>query len=868
MKVSPEKKIFSGFSFALLILIIIGVLSYYSITQCASTARLHVHTLDVLKHIGVVLSLMNDAETGGRGYIITGDDKYLEPYNESLASIEKELNSLKYLTADNPHQKSRIDILQHLIEDKYNDLGDKINLRKDKGFEAASQSVLTGEGRKIMDKIRGVINEMKSEEMDLVAKRDKMCKRHSQNTLVIIFSGGGFVFAITLVSVFFIIREPRRREKAEEQLRERAQLANLVAEISVALIQKGALRDILQRCCGVFVRNLNVAFARIWTLNRAENMLELQSSAGIYTHIDGAHARVPVGKYKIGLIAEERKPHLTNVVVGDTRIHNQAWAKQMGMVAFAGYPLIIEDRVVGVMAMFAQRALSEFVLKALGSVSESIALFVEHKLAEDELFKSMEQYRLLVENIPDVVWTSDISGNNIFISSNVEKMTGYKQEEFYRKGADIWFGRIHPDDIEKVKKAYESLIASKTPYDVEYRYKKKDENWIWVHDKAITSYKRDDATYVDGIFSDITAKKQSEIALQKALGELKERSKQIECRNQEIALLAEMAERLQIVSSNEEAYSIISFYIQKLFPEHAGVMFTFDNARRLLESAVTWGSPKNGESVLVSDNCWALRLGRLHKVDDPKSGLTCAHFKQVPSFGYMCIPMVAHGETMGILHLQDKRSDRDREETARTEFAESKRQLVVTVAEHMAQALANIQLRKTLREQSIRDPLTDLFNRRYMNETLELELRRVKRSKKSIGIVMLDIDHFKLFNDKYGHEAGDVLLRALGDFLRIYMREGDIVCRYGGEEFALVLIEASLEDTRKRAEELQAEIKKLRILYRGKPLENITISLGVSVFPEHGTTVEDLLRAADQALYKAKTDGRDRLEVFAIKEAG
>src|SRR3990167_57313 len=516
---------------------------------------------------------MDDAETGGRGYFFTGGDKFLAQYNKSLASIEKELNSLKYFTANNPHQKSRFDILQHLIEDKYKDLGNKINLRKDKGYDAVLQSILTGEGKKIMDKIRGVINEM----------------------------------------------------KAEELLRERAQLSNLVAEISVVLIQKGALRDILQRCCGVFVRNLNVAFARIWSLNKAENMLELQSSAGIYTHIDGAHARVPVGKYKIGLIAEERKPHLTNVVVGDTRIHNQAWAKQMGMVAFAGYPLIIEDRVVGVMAMFAQRPISEFVLKALGSVSESIALFVEHKLAEDELFKSREQYRLLVENIPDVVWTSDISGNNIFIGSNVEKMTGYKQEEFYRKGADIRFGKIHPDDVEKVKKAYKSLIASETPYDVEYRYKKNDENWIWIHDKAITCYKRGDATYVDGIFSDITARRQSEIALQKALGELKERSKQIECRNKEMALLAEMAERLQIVSSNEEAYCVISIYIQKLFPEHAGVMFTFDNQRRLLESAVTWGRPKNGESVLVSDNCWALRLGRLHKVDDPKSGLTCAH---------------------------------------------------------------------------------------------------------------------------------------------------------------------------------------------------------------------------------------------------
>jgi diguanylate cyclase (GGDEF)-like protein/PAS domain S-box-containing protein len=864
-----EKKIIRGFSFTLLpILIITGVISYYSLTQLMSNARWRAQILDVLKNIETVSSLMNDAETGGRGYFLTGDDKFLSPYNESLASIEKELNSLKYLTANNPHQKSRFDILQHLIEEKYKDLGNKINLRKDKGYDAVLQSILTGEGKKIMDKIRGVINEMKTEEMGLLAKQNKLDKRYSRNAFVVMFSSGVFIFAIILVSVFFIIRELRRREKAEEQLGERVQLSNLVAEISVALIQKGALRNILQRCCEVFVQDLYVAFARIWTLNRAENMLELQSSAGIYTHIDGAHARVPVGKYKIGIIAEERKPHLTNMVVGDTRIHNQAWAKQMEMVAFAGYPLIIEDRVVGVMAMFAQRPISEFVLKALGSVSESIALFVEHKRAEDELFKSREQYRLLVENIPDVVRTSDVSGNTTFIGANVEKITGYKQEEFYRKDANIWFGRIHPDDVEKVKEAYKSLIVSETPYDVEYRYKKKDENWIWVHDKAITSYKRNGATYVDGVFSDITARKQSEVALLKASEELADRSRKIERHNQQLAVFAEMAERLQIVSGDDEAYAVVSFHVQKLFPDYAGVVFIFNNSRNILEPVITWENPVSRESVLVSDNCWALRIGRLYSVDDTKSGLECAHFKQKPLFGYMCIPMIAHGETVGILHLQVRHSENDRKDMPQVKIDEATKQLVVSVAEYIAQALANIKLRETLRQQAIRDPLTGIFNRRYMNETLELEVRRAKRGNKTIGIIMLDIDHFKICNDKYGHEAGDLVLRNLGDCLTACMRAGDIVCRYGGEEFALILVNASLEDTRKRAEELRVKIKKLQIPYQGKLLENITISLGVSVFPEHGTTAEDLLRAADQALYEAKINGRDRLEVFAIKAAG
>jgi PAS domain S-box-containing protein len=184
------------------------------------------------------------------------------------------------------------------------------------------------------------------------------------------------------LSVYF--QDITRRKRDEEALAERARTAMLGADIGVALTQGAGTRGMLRLCAEALVRHLDAAFARIWTFNEAEGVLELQASAGMYTHLDGPHGRVPVGKFKIGMIAAERKPHLTNEVVGDERVGDQEWARREGMVSFAGYPLVVDDRLVGVMAMFARRPLSEAVLDALGAVSREVSLGIARKLAEEE----------------------------------------------------------------------------------------------------------------------------------------------------------------------------------------------------------------------------------------------------------------------------------------------------------------------------------------------------------------------------------------------------------------------------------------------------------------------------------------------------
>src|SRR5437588_90455 len=185
----------------------------------------------------------------------------------------------------------------------------------------------------------------------------------------------------------------RERRRGQTALLERARLAELTSDVGIALTQSGGLRAMLQLCAEALVRHLDVALARIWTLDDAGEVLDLQASAGMYTHIDGAHSHVPLGCYKIGMIARDRRPQLTNQVVGDPQIHDQAWVRREGLVAFAGYPLVLHDRVLGVMAMFACHALSEFVPKALGSVASAVTVGIERKRAEQALRRSEEQLR-------------------------------------------------------------------------------------------------------------------------------------------------------------------------------------------------------------------------------------------------------------------------------------------------------------------------------------------------------------------------------------------------------------------------------------------------------------------------------------------
>jgi diguanylate cyclase (GGDEF)-like protein len=334
--------------------------------------------------------------------------------------------------------------------------------------------------------------------------------------------------------------------------------------------------------------------------------------------------------------------------------------------------------------------------------------------------------------------------------------------------------------------------------------------------------------------------------------------------SEESSMIREMGDLLQTCLSISETCQIIRQAMEKLFPGESGALCLLNESRTLLDAAAVWGEFQPADGVFAPEDCWALRRGRAHFSEDRPTALRCPHLSRSSHSGLLCVPLMAQGESLGLLHLRaagaPPAGTAQRDPQARQLLAER-------AAERIALALVNLKLRESLRWQSIRDPLTGLFNRRYLEESLDREIRRAIRNRRPLCILMIDLDHFKNFNDTYGHEAGDTLLAAVGGLLQSRIRVEDIACRYGGEEFALILPDAHQEFVLKRAEDLREEAKQLHVHYRGKPLEKITLSLGLSSYPEHGNSASELLRIADAALYRAKSGGRDRLVVADLGES-
>ena len=196
---------------------------------------------------------------------------------------------------------------------------------------------------------------------------------------------------------------------------------------------------------------------------------------------------------------------------------------------------------------------------------------------------------------------------------------------------------------------------------------------------------------------------------------------------------------------------------------------------------------------------------------------------------------------------------------------DEEQRFIETIADSVALAIANVRLRERLRIQSIRDGLTGLFNRRYLDETLPREIHRAERSKNPISVLMLDIDSCKKFNDTYGHDAGDIVLKRIAETVLANIRPSDIACRYGGEEFTIVLPDTQLEIANARAESLREAVSLTELQHNGKDLGNVTISLGVASYPQHGATRDTLIKSADEASYQAKQAGKNRVVLAKTK---
>src|SRR5262245_36384770 len=317
-----------------------------------------------------------------------------------------------------------------------------------------------------------------------------------------------------------MVEDITERKRAEEVRAEHARHVALRGDVSLAIASRETLRTILGACAEAIVRHADAAFARIWTIGRNQDVLELQASAGMYTHLDGAHRRVPLGELKIGLIAQEKQPHLTNDVVNDPRISDRAWAKRGGVVAFAGYPLIVEDRVVGVMAMFSRRPLAPACLEALASVADSIAQGVERKRTEDALRKS-EAYLSEAQRLSHTGsfgWS--VSSGEVFWSEETFRIFEYNRTQV-RPSVELVLQRVHPEDIALVQQTIDRVSHHGRDFELEHRLLMPEGSIKHVHIVAHAGRNDSGGLEYVGAVMDVTERKRAEAKIQESERELR-----------------------------------------------------------------------------------------------------------------------------------------------------------------------------------------------------------------------------------------------------------------------------------------------------------------------------------------------------------
>jgi diguanylate cyclase (GGDEF)-like protein/PAS domain S-box-containing protein len=511
---------------------------------------------------------------------------------------------------------------------------------------------------------------------------------------------------------------------------------------------------------------------------------------------------------------------------------------------------------------------------------DALAATLERR--QGEVFRTTEELRqsearktAILEGALDCVITMDPEGRILDLNPSAESTFAYARAEVIgQRAQDLLIpknerGQVLADFLV----SREGAAARRRIEAVALR---KDGTEFPV-EASVTAVEAHDSTVFTVFLRDITERRQAEEALRGAHDELQRRVEartaelkeanerlvdwveELQQRAQDMRQLSEVGDHLQACHTVEEAYAVIGEYGRLLFPDEPGVLCMLNRAGTIVETVATWGPLMSGEEVFRPEDCWALRRGRPHVVESRNAHLVCRHVGTPSPQAYVCVPMMAQGTAVGILHIVENPEEGAAE--VRPAHVLARRQLAFTVADQTALSISNLRLQESLRDQAIRDPLTGLFNRRYMEESLEREMRRAARRGTPLGVLMLDIDHFKRFNDTFGHAAGDTALREIGRLLQDHTRGEDIACRYGGEEFTLILLDATATDTLDRSRVLREEASRLRLEHGRQSLGTVTVSIGVAVYPEHGNTVDEILRAADEALYRAKDEGRDRVVV-------
>jgi diguanylate cyclase (GGDEF)-like protein len=316
---------------------------------------------------------------------------------------------------------------------------------------------------------------------------------------------------------------------------------------------------------------------------------------------------------------------------------------------------------------------------------------------------------------------------------------------------------------------------------------------------------------------------------------------------EQIEELFAMTDTLQAADSNADAAQVLRATSRKLLPGCGVALYVFNNSRDRLDLVGSWDMPEAYEPAesLVPANCWALKRGKDHVNNPHEQSLCCSHY--IGDVASIEVPMMARGQVFGLLVLGDR--------GGKCHNVERAQRIARALADSTSLALSNISLREQLRTQSLRDPMTGLYNRRYMEDTLDRFISLAHRQNQPTSVLMIDLDNFKVLNDEHGHAKGDAVLKDVAAQVVGALRPSDVVCRYGGEELLVILPDCGVDDAMMRAEQVRARIELLSDQHGC----NVAASIGVASLPESAKSASDLLSASDQALYDAKAAGKNQV---------
>ncbi len=544
------------------------------------------------------------------------------------------------------------------------------------------------------------------------------------------------------------------------------------------------------------------------------------------------------------------------------------WRKLMAarrQVPFAIMVFMADAIVAGALSRFAIGGYFRVALEAalMALVCAPMIWWRVRALLRDSVSAEATKFRSLVDAAPEGIIGVGADGRIQFANAESQRLFQYPESDLVGQPIEV----LIPDRFtgKHVHMRSDFVTNPKrrsmgSGFEVIARRKDGSE---FPTDVSLSHVRTVSGTLVISIIRDVTSQRKARDELLEANHKLQLGLAQNMRRTEELRQLSQMAEDLQGCRSEQESHQVVALCTARLFPEYSGAVYMIGGSCDSLEAATTWGP----DAVRLAhgfapNDCTALR-SRRPCVADANRGAGCKHATAEGDRSSICVPMLARGETLGVLHLSGKRFA-----ASSGSLDEPHLEILQAIADQVGLSIANLRLREALRLQSICDPLTELYNRRFMDEWLSCELPRSSRKHRPTSLLIFDLDHFKRFNDTYGHECGDLVLHEVGALLRSSVRQSDIACRIGGEEFVLLLPETALSDALATAEKLRVRIEALTVTYREQPLGPITVSIGVSESPRHGSCASRFLRAADAALYVAKTAGRNRVVAAVDGERG